>query len=118
MKQLVRPIVGAFATFTLIAFLAACSTVAVNQRVAYWQGETERYLSSSSTLAQAEEFFVARGLKLVCCVSQPPGPAHHYALERSVGQLLWTEYHVAVLVELTDTQRVRSVRVERWGIGL
>jgi hypothetical protein len=96
-----------------------CSLDRVNERVSYWDAETRAHLPVGTSLADAEQFFATRGLTLTCCVSGPPGaPKYYSATERKVGRLLFTEYDVAILVALGDSQRVESVRVERWGVGL
>jgi hypothetical protein len=87
--------------------------------MSYWDAETHAHLPAGTSLADAEQFFATRGLTLACCVSGPPGASKYYAAtERKVGRFLFTEYDVAILVALSGTQRVESVRVERWGVGL
>jgi hypothetical protein len=108
----------------LLYFLAAlvvagCSMDRVNERVAYWDTETHAHLPTGTTLADAKQFFASRGLALTCCVSGPPGaPKYYSAMDRKVGRSLFTEYDVAILVAMNDAQRVETVRVERWGVGL
>ena len=108
------------ANFIVIALsIAGCSTHRVKERISYWESETGRYLPQGSTLQQAEEFFSSRGSKLMCCMRSPPQiPEAHYVLERKIGYALWMEYDVAVLVIVSDDQRVQSVKVQRWGVGL
>jgi hypothetical protein len=76
-------------------------------------------LPPGSTLQQANEFFSSRGSSLRCCVRSPPQiPQAYYVLEHNVGFFLLTTYDVAVLVTLSDTDKVQSVKVQRWGVGL
>jgi hypothetical protein len=98
--------------------LGGCSTARLHERMSYWDAETRAHLPVGSTLADAEQFFTARGLSLRCCVSAPPGPQYHFAVERKVGYVVFTQYDVAILVGLDETRHVDSVHVERWGIGL
>jgi hypothetical protein len=103
----------------LAAVLASgCSLGRVNERMAYWDTETRTHLPAGTALADARQFFAARGLALRCCVSGSPGAGKYYvAREPKVGRFLFTEYDIAVLVALTASQQVASVRVERWGVG-
>jgi hypothetical protein len=106
--------VGAIFVMTL----TACSTTAVDARMTYWRAETAAQLPLGATKAQAEEFFTARGAELKCCVAAPPGPKFHFINERKVGHGFMMEYDVVVLVQISDADRVESVLVQRWGIGL
>jgi hypothetical protein len=102
----------------LLALLEGCTLGRVNDRVAYWDAETRQHLPSGTALSEAQQFFAARGLTLACCVSGPPGAAEYYfAKEGKVGRFFFTEYDVAVLVALSPSQQVETVRVERWGVG-
>ncbi len=109
-------------TLSLVAVstvLAACSLGRVNTRVTYWATETRAHLPVGASLDDVRRFFAARGLRMNCCVSAPPGGSRYYfALERKVGRFVFTEYDVAVLIAFTSDERVESVRVERWGVGL
>jgi hypothetical protein len=99
--------------------LGGCATGAVDERTAFWRTEAERHLPTGSTEQQAIEFFRARGMELVCCVSSPPQiDKAHYAIEKDVGHVLWTRYDIAVLVDFSPDKHVRNVRVQRWGVGL
>jgi hypothetical protein len=104
----------------LVSVVASgCSFGRVNERMVYWSTETQAYLPSGTSLADADRFFLARGLKLTCCVSGPAGaPKYYYAAEHNVGRMFITEYDVAILVSLNASQEVEGVRVERWGVGL
>ena len=87
--------------------------------MAYWDAEMRQHLPPGTAFSEAQQFFAARGLTLTCCVSGPPGAAKYYfAKERKVGRVFFTEYDVAVLVGLSASQQVETVRVERWGVGL
>jgi hypothetical protein len=101
-----------------VSMLAGCSTTAVDARMTYWRTETAARLPLGATKAQAEEFFTARGAELKCCVTAPPGPKFHFINERKVGHGFMMEYDVVVLVQISDADRVESVLVQRWGIGL
>ena len=103
----------------LLALVEGCTLGRVRDRMAYWDAETRQHLPPGTTLSEAQQFFATRGLALACCVSGPPGAAkYHFAKERKVGRFLFTEYDVAVLVALSPSQQVETVRVERWGMGL
>ena len=97
--------------------LAACSTSRVDERMSYWRAEVAGHLPVGTAKPQAEAFFAARGAKLECCV-RSSGPWLHFARERNVGRLLWTEYDVVVEVEFSADEKVASVSVRRWGVGL
>ncbi len=101
-----------------VSMLAACSTTAVDARMTYWRTETAARLPLGATKAQAEEFFTARGAELKCCVTAPPGPKFHFINERRVGSGFLMEYDVVVLVEISASDKVTSVSVQRWGIGM
>jgi len=103
----------------LLCYLVlGCSTSRVDERIAYWTTQTTAHLPIGASKQQAEEFFSSRGASLQCCTRQPPGPEYHYAHERNVGRVLWTEYDVAVLVQFSAEDKVVDVRFERWGVGL
>jgi hypothetical protein len=105
--------------FTVALSGAGCSTHRVKERMAYWETESSRYLPPGSTLQQAKDFFSSRGSSLLCCLRSPPQiPQAYYVLEHDVGFFLLTSYSVAVLVTLSDTDKVESVKVQRWGVGL
>ncbi len=100
-------------------FLSACTLGRVNTRVTYWTTETHAHLPVGTSLDDAQRFFATRGLSMRCCVSGPPGASRYYfATDRRVGRFIFTEYDVAVLISFTSDERVESVRVERWGVGL
>jgi hypothetical protein len=101
-----------------VSMLAACSTAAVDARMTYWRTETAARLPLGATKAQAEEFFKARGAELKCCVTAPPGAKFHFINERKVGSGFMMEYDVVVLVEISGTDNVTSVSVQRWGVGM
>jgi hypothetical protein len=103
----------------LVALLDGCSLGRVNERMAYWDAKTRQHLPPGTAFSEAQQFFATRGLTLACCVSGPPGAGKYYfAKERKVGRFFFTEYDVAVLVALSASQKVETVRVERWGVGL
>lgn len=102
----------------LAASISSCSIAAVNSRTAYWRAETDTHLPIGATKRQAEEFFAARGVELKCCVTAPPGPTFHFTIERNVGRNFLMEYDVVVLVKISATERVESISVQRWGVGL
>lgn len=112
-----RRVLLAMAVMVLALTSAGCTTYKVDQRIAYWQAEVAQGLPMGALKADAEAFFAARGTPLICCV-RSEGPWYHMATERNVGRAIIMEYDVAVLVEIGDDQRVRSVRVQRWGVGL
>ena len=102
----------------LTVFCGACSMGAVDRRMTYWHDETGRDLPIGATHAQADEFFRARGTKLICCVSGPQSRKSYVVWERNVGRFLWMEYDVAVFVEFSEADRVQSIEVRHLGIGL
>jgi hypothetical protein len=103
----------------LTSAISGCSLGRVNQRMLYCEAEIRDHLPIGTPVGEAERFFDARGLKLTCCVSGPRGaPKFYFAKERQVGRFFFTEYDVVILVALSSSQRVESMRVERWGIGL
>jgi len=104
--------------FLVITLLSGCSTTAVDTRIHYWEKETSANLPIGSTKLQAQEFFRARGAELNCCVSAPPGPSYHLMIERKVGHHFLMEYDVVVLVEISSAEKVASISVQRWGVGL
>ena len=112
-KQLTLCMMGVF-----VLWLTGCSTAAVDARLNFWKTETAKQLPIGSTKAQAEAFFALRGVELKCCVKAPPGPTFHYINERKVGHGFMIEYDVVVLVEMSSTDTVASVSVQRWGIGM
>ena len=96
-----------------------CTTYLLEEHISYWKTETEKYLPVGSTLQEAQDFFAGRGIELRCCVSAPPEITNAYfALERKVGRVLWTQYDVAILVDVSETQKVERTRVQAWGMGL
>jgi hypothetical protein len=99
-----------------LTLLSSCTMGRVHDRMSYWTKQTHDNLPSGTSLADAEKFFTAHGLKLACCVLNPD--KQYFALERKVGRFFITEYDVAILVTLSDTQQVAAVEVERWGVGL
>lgn len=107
-----------FLSIVLLISAAGCTTARVDDRMAYWRAETERFLPVGATMQQANEFFHSHGLELTCCVSGPQLDHAHMALERKAGRLLWTEYDVAILVDFSASQKVENVRIQRWGVGL
>ena len=114
-----QPLTSTLCLLATALVASGCSLGHVNARMAYWMSETKSHLPTGTALADAQSFFEARGLKLVCCVSGPAGaPRYYFALERRVGRFAFTEYNIAVLVALSPAQQVQSVRVERWRIGL
>ena len=116
-KITIRLFCAGCASFVLFCF-SGCTTYRVDERQAYWEGEIRKNLPSGVSLDEAKQFFSARGLDLHCCVSGPGMENSHLALERNVGQFLWTEYDIAVVVDISKAQRVEKTRVLRWGVGL
>jgi hypothetical protein len=106
------------ACYLLITLLSGCATTAVDTRIHYWEKETSANLPIGSSKLQAQEFFKARSAELKCCVSAPPGPTFHLVHERKVGHGFLMEYDVVVLVEISNTDQVAAVKVQRWGLGL
>lgn len=107
-----------FVSAVLVLMLTGCSSTAVDARLKYWRTETAAQLPVGVSKRQAEEFFTARGVELKCCVTAPPGPKLHFVNERKVGNGFMIEYDVVVLVEISAADKVESVSVQRWGIGL
>ncbi|WP_147328037.1 MULTISPECIES: hypothetical protein [unclassified Duganella] len=116
-KIAIRLFYAGCASFMLLCF-SGCTTVRVDERQAYWEGEIKTNLPSGASLEEAKQFFFARGLDLHCFVSGPDMDNAHLALEHKVGRFLWTEYDIAIVVDISKTQRVEKARVLRWGVGL
>lgn len=102
---------------SLVLAGSGCTTARVDDRVAFWRAETEHFLPKGTSQQRAIDFFHARKLELACCVRVPPQKPSYFALERNVGQMLWTKYDVAILVDFSPTGKVQDVRVQRWGVG-
>lgn len=102
----------------MLLCFSGCTTFRVDERQAYWESEIKKNLPSGASLEEAKQFFFKRGLDLHCCMSGPGMNNAHLALERKVGQFLWTEYDIAIVVDISKAQHVEKVRVMRWGIGL
>lgn len=103
---------------SFLVVLTACSTAAVNTRMDYWREAVNQQLPIGASKAQAEAFFAERGAALKCCVSMSREKNFHYISERKVGYSLFMDYDVVVLVEFSSEEKVTSVKVQSWGIGL
>jgi hypothetical protein len=104
--------------FVALVSLAACSVGHADRRVAYWQSLTAQQLPPGSTLDEATQLFSSHGLDLHCCVSGPDIDKAYYAMEKNVGRLLWMQYDVMVVVDISAERRVEGVKVVRLGVGL
>jgi len=98
--------------------LSGCTIWLANSRVAYWQRQTEIHIPAGTTLVDAQRFFAEHGLELKCCISGPDIHDAYSTTDRNVGRLIFTEYSVLVVADVSANQTVDRIRVLRIGVGL
>jgi len=113
-----RSVVVTVFVIALLVGLSGCSTALVDERIAYWSTSAKESLPPGTTLQEAKNFFASKGLELRCCVSGPDITDAYFTSERKVGRNFFVEYDVAIIVDITQDQRVERIRVQRWGVGL
>ena len=102
----------------LALIVASCTSSRVDERMTYWSKVVANQVRAGSTIEGAKSVIAAQGLTLTCCVSGPDNKQSYFALEKHVGRFLFTEYDIAVIVNVSNDNHVTDARVERWGLGL
>ncbi len=106
-----------FAAACSASLVASCSSSRVDERMTYWSKVISNQVPSGSTIESARSVLATHGLSLTCCVSGPDEKQSYFAVEKRVGRFLFTEYDVAVIINVSKDNHVADARVEKWGVG-